>query len=239
MAITIFLIVFWLWSIVVLAQQKSTWKQFAKRKDLRYRGGKMFESPDVSGAIEDYKITLFTSEHQSEQSTLERRLTSIEISLHTSLPISSAIASGGMVKIVDELNFHHEFRPDVKGWDNSYVVRSRDNDIMKAYLTDSRLRSLVKLMKIKNVWIILIFAAGQGLLRLDTPDPLYDVRKLDDHVKSLLEAAKILELTKAEISGFEKKKAIPKVSPAKPRTMDISDISENNGGISLQLEDED
>lgn len=197
-ALSLFLLGFWFWSNWVLYRQKQAWKLFAKKRKLRYYSGKVFDSPELSGTFQEFEVLAFTAEHDSEDGRVGRRLTSIEVSLHSSLPVSAAVASGGMVKLVEELHFQAEFRPDIPGWDNSYIVRSRDNAVMRAYLTDRRFQALVKLMKIKNAWTILFFTGGRGLLRIDTSDPLYDPKKLDGIMKQMVEVAKILELEKGE-----------------------------------------
>lgn len=197
-ALTLFLIGFWVWSVSVLYTQKRAWKVFAKKRQLRYRSNRAFESPEISGSYQDFEVLVFTAEHEGEDGRMTRRLTSIEVSLHSSIPTSGAIASGGMVKLVEGIHFQAEFRPDISGWDDSYIVRSRDNAVMKAYLNDKRVQELIKLMKIKNAWIILFFSGGRGLLRIDTPDPLHNPKNLDDFLKQMIAAAKILELERGE-----------------------------------------
>ncbi len=197
-ALSLFLLGFWFWSNWVLYKQKQSWKLYARKRKLRYRSGRIFDSPELSGTYQDFEVLCFTAQHDAEDGRPGRSLTSIEVTLHSSLPVSAAIASGGMVQLVEELHFQAEFRPETPGWDNSYIVRSRDGAVMKAYLTDRRAQALVKLMKIKNAWIILFFTGGRGLLRIDTPDPLHDPKHLDDVIKKMVEAAKIMELEKGE-----------------------------------------
>ncbi len=205
-SLSVFLLVFWAWSTAVLFRQKRGWKQFAQKYKIRYRGNNLFDSPDLSGSVDGYKVIAFTSDHSDEDARLGHRLTCIEVSLKTALPVSCAVASGGMVKIVEELSFQYEYRPEIKGWDNSYIARSKDDDLMRAYLTDDRLKALIKLMKIKNSWIILLFSSGQGLLRIDLPDPLDDPKNLEKHIKMMVNTAKILEIGDGELNKMTSKK---------------------------------
>lgn len=197
-AVTLFLVTFWFWSVLVLYKQKQTWKAFSKGKDLRYRSNSMFDSPEISGVYKGYKVYLFTAEHEAPDGRYARRLTSIEVTLKSSLPVALAVASGGMVQIVEELNFRAEYRPEAHGWDNSYIVRARSEEVIKEYLTDRRVQALIEVMKIKNSWLILFFSSGQGLLRLDMPDPLSDMKKLNGLLNKLAEVAQIMELAKGE-----------------------------------------
>lgn len=238
--LSIFLLGFWFWSIGILYKQKQTWKNFAKKHSLRYRSNKVFDSPEITGVMGESKVYFFTAEHDQGDGRPPRRLTSIEITLQSALPVSAAVASGGMVRIVEDLNFKGEYRPDMPGWDNSYIVRSRDIPVFKDYLTEARLRSLVKLMGIKNSWIILFFSSGQGLLRLDTPNPLYDPKLLEEYSKKLLEAAKLMELQKGEFKKLELKvgqSAKTKVAAGKVQIDVPLDNPDENFG--LMLEDDD
>ncbi len=212
-ALSIFLIVFWFWSIVILYLQKQAWKAFAKRKNLRYRSRGVFESPEITGVLKDYNLFIFTTEHETDDGRMPRRLTSIEVSLKSCLPLSMAIASGGMVRLVEELNFKSEFRPDVHGWDNSYIARSNASIVPELYLTDVRLKSILNLMKIKNSWVILFFTPQQGLLRLDTPHPLHNIKSLEEILKKLVGAAEIFEVSTPEF-----KKVDYKAKQAKPKS---------------------
>ncbi|MCB1681241.1 MAG: hypothetical protein KDI61_02665 [Alphaproteobacteria bacterium] len=240
-AVTVFLLSFWGWSIVVLYKQKQSWKQFAKNRGLRYRSNSVFDSPEITGALKDYKVYIFTAEHEASDGRYARRLTSIEVSLKSALPVSVAVASGGMVKIVEDLNFHVEYRPDLHGWDNSYIVRSRNEAVAREYLTERRLQEVVKLMKLKNSWVILFFSSGQGLLRIDTPDPLNDIKKIDSYVSKMLQAAQVLELEKGEkekLAYKAEQKEIKGGAGSVSRTPEIpDDLLE--GPIGLTLEEDD
>ena len=231
--LTTFLLLFWVWSTTILYQQKKSWKAYAQKKKLRYRANRFFDSPEISGAFEGYKIVGFTSEHDQQDGRLIKRLTCLEVSLKGSLPVSTAIASGGMVDVVEELSFQYEYRPDIRGWDNSYIARSRDEDVMRAYLTTERLQQLVKLMKVKNSWIILIFVGGQGLLRIDTPDPLDNIKTLEKYVRALVSAAKVLDLDRGEAE-----KLMSSTQKKAEGLMDLDNVDVFEQPINLTLEDD-
>ncbi len=231
--LTTFLVLFWVWSTTILYQQKKSWKAYAQNKKLRYRANRFFDSPEISGVFEGYKIVGFTSEHDQQDGRLIKRLTCLEVSLKGSLPVSTAIASGGMVDVVEELSFQYEYRPDIRGWDNSYIARSRDEDVMRAYLTTERLQQLVKLMKVKNSWIILIFVGGQGLLRIDTPDPLDNIKTLEKYVRGLVNAAKVLDLDRGEAE-----KLMSSTQKKAEGLMDLDNVDVFEQPINLTLEDD-
>ncbi len=196
--ITLFLLCFWVWTIYAVSKQRQAWRVYAQKRKLRFHSNGLLQTPTLSGAISDYKVNIFASEHSELDARSNRRLTAIEVSLHTSLPISAAIASGGMVPIIEALDLHQEYRPPSKGWDDSYVLRSSNTDVMQAYMNEERIDHVLKLMKIDKTWIVLLYMEGQGLLRLDTPLPIDRPQELDKLIKKMIAVAKLLELQKGE-----------------------------------------
>lgn len=180
-------------------RQKKAWKLYAKKRSLRYTANRVLETPSLNGAIDGYKVSVFASEHSELDARSQRRLTAIEISMHSGLPLQGAVASGGMVTVIEGLDMHQEFRPEHPKWDNSFVIRTQSNAMMQSYLTQERLDKLTALMARDKVWVVFISVDEEtSLLRLDTPRALDDPKALDELVKALLEVAKTLELNKGE-----------------------------------------
>ncbi|MDH5721964.1 MAG: hypothetical protein OEY94_01410 [Alphaproteobacteria bacterium] len=232
--ISTFLLGFWLWTSYVLYKQKRAWKIYAEKRKLRYDGNGLYESPSFSGSLSEHKILAFTSDHSEYDARSQRRLTSIEVTLNSALPLGTAIASGGMVPYIETVKLAQEFKPDAKGWDDSYIIRTADKSIVSVYLNEKRLKTLLDLMKTPRVWIVLIFYDGGGLLRLDTPAPLSDPKELDKMVKMLLAAAEDFELGKGEYTILRKKSKELKSSTA---TLDVDDDL-SAPSYELELEDE-
>lgn len=205
--VSVVLLGFLIWSLIVLHNQKNTWKRFASKYKLRYRSRGAMDSPEVDGSIDGYKIDVFTSEHTAENARSSRKLTAIEISLHSVMPVDGAVASGGMIPLVKELSFKTEVRPEHDLWDRSYIAAGDNARAVKAYLTPERLDALIRLMRIKHSWIILIFRAERMLLRIDTPDPLTSPDYLDRLIKLLIKSAKAFELKSGESGVIEREEA--------------------------------
>ncbi len=205
--VSIVLLGFLAWSLFVLHKQKQTWKGFAAKHKLRYRKKATMDSPEVDGSIDGYKIDIFTSEHIIENARSSRKLTAIEVSLHSTLPIDGAVASGGMIPLVKELGFKVEIKPEHEHWNRSYIAAGDNGRALKAYLTPERLDALIRMMRIKNSWMILIFRAERLLLRIDTPDPLTSPDYLDRLIELMIKSAKTLELKSGESAVIEREEA--------------------------------
>lgn len=225
-----------IWSLVISFRQKSSWKTFAEKHSLRYTPGKMMQSPDMDGTIEGYKFSFFTGEHATPDIRVTRKMTGIELTLNSTIPIDGCVASGGMIPVVKTLNYKAEIVPQHEGWNKTYTAQGTNKNALSAYLTDERLQVLTKLMQINNIWMIYLFRNDHGLLRIDTPNPLDNAGQLEKIYKIMLKAARVLELKAGEA-------AVLKAEEAKPVVRESVTVPVNEGVLetpsTLQLEEDD
>ncbi len=202
---------------------------------MRYNSNGIYDSPTINGAIDEYKVSIFVSEHSELDERSQRRLTAIEINLHSKLSVSGAVASGGMVPIVEGLDINQEYRPTVKGWDDSYIVRTSDLAYMQEYLNDDRLNIILGMMQIDKAWIILLFFGDKGLLRFDTPVALDDPKAMDDVLKQLVAAARVLEIDEGEERSIVTKQS---KKDKKNKVLDIDDdLLDDDIGLELESDE--
>lgn len=230
-----FLLSFWIWTIYVLFKQKSAWKLYAEKRKLRYFSNAILDTPTLSGAIDEYSVSMFASEHSELDSRSNRKLTAIEVSLKSELSFGCALGSGGMVHVVEALDMRQEYKPAVKGWDDSYALRTNDLESSQLYLTKDRLSKLVNLMKIDKSWVVFLFVGNQGILRLDTPLPIDNPKEMDMIIKQMINVAKGLELELGEGSRILRQKS------QKDKTQKVLNIDEDllDDHIGFELEDEE
>lgn len=186
------------WTLIILFQQKKAWRDFARKHKLRFKNTAFMSSPKINGVYKGYSIGIFTSEHEPDRGTNSRKLTAIEVELESRMPIGGALGSGGMVSIVQSLGYSDEYIPPYEGWSNEYVCRSEDKGVMEAYLNAARVKALVELMKMKNAWVIFICKGNDTLLRIDTPEPFEREDKLTKTIERMIEVARLMELGKGE-----------------------------------------
>lgn len=211
-SVTAFLLGFWFYTSFLLFRQKATWRAFAKKNKLRYQQNGLMDSATVSGSYDGYSISIFATDHAADDANKRKFMSTIEINLKTSVPSPCAIASGGMVNLVQEIGLTQEVRPDVAGWDASYIARSYEEEILRAFLTQARVEALSGVMKRKFTWLILVYTSETGLLRIDTSDPLETEAKLGGLLKELLDLVRVLELVQGEEKALlaSKRTADPK-----------------------------
>ena len=226
------LIGFLLWSLLILYRQKTTWKAFAAKHKLRYTPNALMESPDISGAFGEHKISFFTSEHLNKDARGIRKMMAIEVGLNSEMPFEGAIASGEMIPIIKNIGFGFEVRPEHKAWSRSYIATGDSKRALEAYLKDDRIQALCKLMKIQNSWVVFIFRKGQVILRIDTPNPLDSSEKLEKISALMVKIAKVLELDTGEFKALkaEANKTAEKAASAVLDDSGVDDV----GGLSIE-----
>ena len=230
--ISLFLLGFWGWTLLVVVQQKRAWKAFAEKRQLRFHDQGMFATPMVGGSIDSYGVSLFASEHSELDERSQRRLTAIELSLQSDFPFACGVASGGMVSVVDAFDIRHEYKPQVKGWDNAYVLRTSDLQMAQNYFSEERMQKVLDLMKIEKAWIILIFFEDRGILRMDTPYPIDNPEELDKLITQMIDAARTLEIGKGETKDLLRKKS--EKDKGQPVLSVDEDILDDHLGLELE-----
>lgn len=199
---------------------------------MRYHSGAFFQSPSISGVIDEYSVAVFAGEHETADARAVRSLTAIEVNMKTSLPAAAAIGSGGMVSLIQTLDLTQEFKPPVKGWDDEYIIRCAHLGLTQNYLNEERLNIMVNLMRIDKSWVILLFNGADGILRLDTPMPVSDPKELDVLINQMISVAKVLELKDGEERDLIREESLSaKVS----KVLDIDDdLLDDHLGIELE-----
>ncbi len=192
------LVVFMVWTFLILMRQKKAWALYAKKRKLRYKSNALMDTPELSGVVGDHAVSLFASEHVNEDARGSRKLTAIEVSLNSVMPVGGGMASAGMVPILKSVGFKTEYLPKHKAWKKSYMACADNKHVLASYFNDERVEALCSLMAIENNWVILIFKDEAMLLRVDTPDPLCHPKDLDKIIKKMVNVAQVLELKKGE-----------------------------------------
>lgn len=233
--ISVALLYFSAWTFYILRQQKSGWKKFANEHGLRFELGGFFDAPSLDGVYKKYSVSMFTAQHGDDDVRNTRKLTAIEVEMNSTMPMQGAVASGGMIDIVNALGYSNEYKPGHKSWSTSNLIRTDDVAMMKAYLTDARIESISALMKVVNAWVIFIFKENKTLLRIDMANPLQDPKKLSVLLDKMVEVAKVLELTDGEAKGLEAFRNKP-LEDTKAGLIDGNGLETD---IGLELEEEE
>lgn len=193
--VAVFIFGIFFWSMSILFQQKKAWALFAQRAGLQFIKGQIFKSAVVRGAYREIPLNIFSEEQGSADKRSRRFRTIIQFELKPGMPIEGVITSAeGRSFASGLLDLTETVTPDVPGWDHTILIKTKDAEILKAYLTPDRYKSLLTLLTIKSLGCIFIFDRTATFLRFESADPFTDAEKLDRLCAKIVEHAKVLSL---------------------------------------------
>lgn len=181
-----------LWSTSILLKQKRAWEAFATKHKMAYDKGRFMSSPSVTGHIQGYRVALFAAERQALDVRQRRMMTALEITLPSGLVDGAAVGSTEMLPFLNSLTALKPYTPKSEIWNNDLHFFARNIDILQAWLTDERLTHIVAIAGTKNSDNLFMFDDGQGIIRIETRDPLSDPDKIEKAAMRLIKHAKAL-----------------------------------------------
>jgi hypothetical protein len=181
-----------LWSTSILLKQKRAWEAFAKKHKMAYDKGQFMSSPSVTGHMQGYRVALFAAERQALDVRQRRMMTALEITLPGGLIDGAAIGSTEMLPFLNSLTALKPYTPKSEIWNGELHFFARNIDILEAWLTDERLTHIVAIAGTKNSDNLFMCDDVQGIIRIETRDPLSDPDKIEKAAMRLIKHAKAL-----------------------------------------------
>lgn len=191
------------WNMTIMWQQKQAWKSLADKYKLNYESTGFMNSPNVSGKIDRSYFSLFSGVQRTDDVRGERFVTALEFMIGKGMPTGGALGTARMKSFIDTLIFEDTYVPDIEGWDESYVLRARDEEGIRAYLTKERLEELCRIFKMKNSTVLFFFDELEAVLRIETSDPLRNADHLEKIVNRLRDSVELLIPTAEEKRKFK------------------------------------
>ena len=209
------------WSLAIQFQQKKTWEAFAKKAGLKYMKGTFTGPCGVEGVLDGYDVSLFTAEQQNQDNRKNRKVTGLQINANEGFVDAIAAGTSEVRPFIKSLGGLSHHKIDDKKWNKSLTLFSRNKEAVDLFLTDERIDTIQKMLKIKNADVILLLDENEGGYRIETSNPLTDLVQLEKMVKATIARYKILSVTKEEKAALKKitKDEVPvssKVEEPKP-----------------------
>lgn len=180
------------WSTRVLFQQKRAWGAFAKTARMTVTPGALLSSPQIQGVWDAFRFSLVSEEQKSPDARGTRFRSILELHRQIPMRFSGAVGFGDLEQQLGALNLPTTFIPQSPSWKPNWFLRTSDAAAMNDYLTEDRIKALESVFRVKAASALLVFDGMNVLLRLETPDALTDVRKLEAIVKRMTDSAHIL-----------------------------------------------
>ncbi len=232
------LLYFFGWTLLILYKQKRAWKLFAKKRDLRYEGGKFSDAPSMAGDIEGYEFSFFPAQYEIGDIRHNRKMTAIEVTLKNKPPFEGFVASGLLVETIKLAELPHEFTPEHEKWKGDSLVVTDNVAAMSSYLTSDRQEVVTRWMLKNNIWFLIGFRNDVYVLRIDTPLPMDNPKKINALVKMILKDIPSFEVSDNENVRLQiavSRDSSAAVSSVKPQI----ELSGDDISVDLELETDD
>jgi len=184
---------FFLWSYHAIYEQKRAWKAFSEKYNLQYFGGKMMDSPSMTGQIKGYDFNFYPQIVENVQGQRQTQ-NIVEIFLNTVPDMISVVATPGFSDFVTVLDLPEPFHVDDPEWPTYVLSRTFPNEDPVSWFMNEkqRLAALQKLTKLPFDWAF-FSDAERAFIALRTPNSLADPAKLNKLVGVLMDVTKMLE----------------------------------------------
>lgn len=203
--VSLFILGTFFWSVRVLFQQKAAWKNFAQKMNLTYMPQKgWLVSPVISGSIGQYGFSLFSEPQPTNDQRGLRYNTIIEFALRQGVPASvGAIGTQKMAVILEQIIAKEPVSVSDADWDTSWFIRATRPAVIQQYLTPARVDVLKKIFRLKTLGTLFLFNDSEGILRLETSDPMVDAERLEKIVRGVLAQLPVLLVGNEERAALQ------------------------------------
>lgn len=186
------------WSAVILYRQKQAWQVFAAKHGMTYAPGRFMAPPTLDGFIDKYRVSFFTAERQSPDVRQRRFVTVVEIVFPEGLINGGALGTKEMVPFMESLTHLAPLAITHDKWHQDYRAFAQNRDAVRLFLTPERLDHAIQILSTRNADVLVIFNDTQGVLRVETSDPILDPAKAEKVIVRLIKHAQGLKISKAE-----------------------------------------
>lgn len=203
LAVAIIMLTFW--TYFILLKQKGAWKTFAERHKLQITSTGFTSSPQIEGYFKDLALQIFSERQVMPDGRGHQYRTIIQFVLHPNMPTEGVIASRYFTPFVTNLGLPKKW-PMPKGmkWKEEPLARAGIATRLKTFMTQDRIKALEILSNLQKSNFVFIFDETDAYLRVESPDPIDDDKRMDNIVKKIYSIAEILCVKEEEIDEFNK-----------------------------------
>ncbi|MES2728584.1 MAG: hypothetical protein V4621_00610 [Pseudomonadota bacterium] len=175
------------WSYWLLFRQKNTWAALSRKYSMTFVRGGLSSPPEAKGLMrKDLLVTLYTEQQALRDGRSQRYRNVILIEAPFGLPGGGAVATAPALKAyIMQQKLKEDFTPDAPQWPKEALFRTLNAALLAPNMTPDRLKVLQTLLNMPNADTMVIFNEQTLFLRLETADPLADLKKLENLLNKL------------------------------------------------------
>jgi hypothetical protein len=132
-----------------------------------------------------FSVSFFSALRDPDDPKARRYVSVIEVKAPQGLAGSSAVGTVEMDPFMQTLTMLKPYQVESVHWDKNFRFYTRDASITTAYLDSPRIRHLNAILSTKNADVLVMFDDTAALVRVETPDPVQDLTKIEkvmDHL---------------------------------------------------------
>lgn len=202
---------FFLWSYHATYEQKRTWKKFSEKYNLQYVGGRMMDTPSMTGEIKGRLVNFYPQIVETQQG---QRMSQnvVEVFLNDIPDLLCVVAKPGFSDFVSLLDLPEPFNIDNPKWPKSLLSRTFEDEAPEIWFSsnENRIEAIQKLSKLPFDTVFLS-DGEQSFVAIRTQNSLSNPAQLNKVVGVLFDTVKNLENNQVQI-----KKEIKKDEQAEP-----------------------
>ena len=191
------------WSTIILLQQKKAWGDYAVKKGLIFTRGTFFGPTSVEGTINGYGVSLFTATQQKEEARQNRQLSVVQINANNRFLDGIGCGTVEMLPFLKSLDGISPHEVKTEKWDKAHYMMTRNKKAVDAYLSEERANILTSILNMPNADILILLDGNEGVIRIETANPLKNAAQIDKIVNNLMAAFKKLTPDEEEIANLK------------------------------------
>jgi len=184
---------FFLWSYHAIYEQKRSWKAFALKHNLRFEGGRLMDSPAMTGQIKGRDVNFYPQMVETLQGQKVAQNV-IEVFLNEIPSIFCVVAKQGLIDFITSLELPEPFQVDDKEWPKNLLSRTLEDRAPELWFmqNSNRVKAISNLNKTPFDFAFLA-DTEQAFIAIRTSKPLTNPKQLNKVMSILFDAANKLE----------------------------------------------
>lgn len=200
-----------IWNLSLLIKQKKAMRIYAKKNELQYIPNGFSQAATVQGHMMGRRILITPEVVSSGDLRGNRQLTLIQLIFDAHMPVGGALGTGYFKEFVRNLNIVNLELFSKHNFNEDGLAATKNKDVMLDYYTPERIEVIKEVMALPHVDVLYIFDENEAVFQVFTVDPLETPKQIDVFVKTMLKAAKILEVSQGGNQKIEKNRVEEKV----------------------------
>tara|TARA_B100000073_G_scaffold348411_1_gene367068 strand:+ start:9199 stop:9966 length:768 start_codon:yes stop_codon:yes gene_type:complete len=197
------IIVLTFWTYAILLKQKSVWKAFAVKNKLTVRKNRLLQSPDIEGMYKGLLLQVFSERQGMPDGRGVQFRTIIQFVLKPNMPTEGVIASRHFTPFVTNLALPKKWAlPKDMKWKEQPLARAGVSGRLDTFLTAERLKALETVSNMQRSNFVFIFDETDAYLRVESPDPLDNLERMDKIIRKIFTVAEALTVKDEELDKF-------------------------------------